>query len=63
MTPAEHLDAAEGLLAQVVDYDTEPGRAVAQFLTLWALTHAVMALAVELGVPHAPAAAPGVPSA
>lgn len=57
MTPAEHLTAAEGLLAQVGEFDTEGSRGEAAFLAAWAAAHALMAIAVELGAPHP--AAPG----
>lgn len=53
MTPAEHLTAAENLAAQIDNFDTQDRRGEATFLAAWALTHAVIALAAELGVPHA----------
>lgn len=52
MTPQEHLDASENLLSQASNYDTDADRAVTQMLSVWALAHAVTALAIELGVPH-----------
>lgn len=62
MTPAEHLTAAENLTAQIDNFDTQDHRGEATFLAAWALTHAVIALAAELGVPHEGTTAGGAAS-
>lgn len=53
MTAQEHLDTAERLLAQVTDHDTAIQRGEGLFLAVWAIGHALAALAIETGVPHA----------
>lgn len=62
MTPAEHIDAAEQLLAKAA----EPGRGWDEgellATALQSLGHALIAIAVETGTPHTSAAS-AVPSA
>jgi hypothetical protein len=62
MTPAEHIAEAERLLLLAQDGDVQSlPLSVSSTLQL-ALTHAVIAAAVELGVPHAPTSTPAVTS-
>lgn len=55
MTPEEHITQAEEHLALAGDgyLEQRPDQAVSQ--ALLAIGHALVAAAVELGVPHAPA--------
>lgn len=57
MTPAEHLAIAEGLMANAPSPTSPDFERIDQAMTAAALTHAVIALAIELGVP-APATNP-----
>lgn len=60
MTPAEHIAEAERLVKLVqADYDGGPLGDPDQDARL-AIAHALIALAVEAGVPHAAAPAVGV---
>lgn len=54
MTAQEHLDRAENLLGHVASTDTVANRGEGLFLAVWAIGHALAALAIETGVPHAP---------
>lgn len=51
MTPAEHLAIAEGLMADAPSPTDPHFTTIDQAMTAAALTHAVIALAIELGVP------------
>lgn len=55
MTPAEHLATAEALIANTQSPLSGFWTAADQAMTLAALTHAVIALAIELGVPQSTA--------
>lgn len=52
MTPQEHLDTAERYLARAEPENLEPMMGFRYSMALIALTHAVMAIAIETGVPH-----------
>lgn len=52
MTPQEHLEQAEAYLSGLADPAAPDFTSMDIAITLNALTHAVIALAIELGVPH-----------
>lgn len=55
MTPAEHIAEAERLLATATDDDHFELPSIDNGNMLAALTHVCIAIAVELGAPHAAA--------
>lgn len=57
MTPAEHIAEAERLLAEATDQDHFELPSIDNGNMLAALTHVGIAIAVELGAPHASAPA------
>jgi hypothetical protein len=63
MTPAEHLAEAEQLVTEVPDPATGMMIVAPPLAVYLALAHVGIALAAELGVPHADAATGGVPGA
>lgn len=59
MTAEEHLAIAEERLRGPGSPDQENWTELDKAMTLSGLAHAVIALAIELGVPHAPAGSQG----
>lgn len=57
MTPAEHIAEAERLLAEATDDDSFELPSIYAGSLLQALVHVGIAIAVELGAPHAAAPA------
>lgn len=57
MSPAEHLAIAEALTTQAAKLDNAWSEGERISVSILALTHATIALAIEQGAPHA--AAPG----
>lgn len=56
MTPAEHIAQAEAFLQQAPSPDANDYSMIDMAISVNALAHACIAIAVELGVPHAAAA-------
>jgi hypothetical protein len=63
VTPAEHLAAAEQGLAGLTDVGAGRYMNGDDVKAIVALAHAVIALAAEQGIPHAPPSPVEVPSA
>lgn len=57
MMPAEHIAKAEQLLQQAQDSDTEDLGSFVSATATEAIGHALIAIAIELGAPHAAAPA------
>lgn len=63
MTPAEHLAEAERYLARAEPDSSDPIMGWRANNALIGLTHAVIAIAAEMGVPHSAAPTGGASSA
>jgi hypothetical protein len=59
VTPQQHIEEAERSLTQAISSRVEGLHNVKMAMLLTACAHALIALAVENGVPHAPTVAEG----
>ncbi|HEV2317273.1 MAG TPA: hypothetical protein VGV89_06845 [Thermoplasmata archaeon] len=62
MNTRDHLDAAEGLIAEAQGEDGPGGEGRAVALSLRAVSHLLVVIAAELGAPHDSSPAGGAPS-